>query len=62
MDHTPFIWSAYGLTAAVLAWTALAPVLRRRRTLAQLEQLAAATRIQATRTQATPEHEHDTHA
>ena len=38
MDHAPFIWSAYGLSAVVLAWTALAPILRRRRTLRQLRQ------------------------
>lgn len=37
MDHAPFIWSAYGASAIVLIWTALAPMLRRRRTLANLQ-------------------------
>lgn len=36
MDHAPFIWAAYALSAVVLAWTAIAPLLRRRRALAQL--------------------------
>jgi len=29
-EHAVFIWSAYGITLAVLGWTALAPILRRR--------------------------------
>lgn len=28
MSHTPFIWSAYGITAAILLWTAFAPLIR----------------------------------
>lgn len=50
MDHTPFIWSAYGLSALVLAWAALSPVLRRRHALANLERLGHT------------ERSHDTHA
>ena len=37
MDHAPFIWTAYLLTGAVLSWTALAPILRRRRVMQQLD-------------------------
>jgi heme exporter protein CcmD len=36
MDHAPFIWTAYGASAVVLIWTALAPLLRSRRALANL--------------------------
>jgi heme exporter protein CcmD len=31
MDHTPFIIGSYGAFAIVLAWCAIAPVLRMRR-------------------------------
>ena len=30
MSHTPFILAAYGITAVLLAWCALAPVLKAR--------------------------------
>ncbi|MEJ8568536.1 heme exporter protein CcmD [Elongatibacter sediminis] len=50
MNHQPFIWSAYAISAIVLIWTALAPVLRRRRTIDYLKQV--------NRTDPT----HDTHA
>lgn len=50
MDHAPFIWSAYGLSALVLAWTALAPMLRRRRALERLKQANPAESIDDTDT------------
>ena len=28
MDHAPFIWSSYGLTAVILLWTAIMPLIR----------------------------------
>lgn len=31
MDHTPFIWGAYGFALVILTWCALAPVLRGRK-------------------------------
>jgi heme exporter protein CcmD len=31
MDHTPFIVGAYAVTALVLGWVALAPLLQARR-------------------------------
>ncbi|WP_191621406.1 heme exporter protein CcmD [Marinihelvus fidelis] len=31
MNHTPFILSAYAIAVVVLAWCAIAPVLRGRR-------------------------------
>lgn len=31
MDHTPFIVAAYGFSAVVFSWVALAPVLQTRR-------------------------------
>ena len=36
-DHAPFIWGAYAIGMAVLVWTALSPILRRRSTLRQLQ-------------------------
>jgi len=30
MNHAPFIWSAYGLTAIILLWAAIAPLLRKK--------------------------------
>lgn len=36
-DHAPFIWAAYGIGLAVLLWTALSPVLRRRSLVKQLQ-------------------------
>ena len=30
MSHTPFIWAAYSIGAIVLAWCALAPLLRKK--------------------------------
>ncbi len=30
-EHAVFIWSAYGITLLILGWTALVPVVRRRR-------------------------------
>jgi len=36
MDHTPFIIGSYAVTAVVLAWCALVPLLRLRRLRASL--------------------------
>ena len=30
MNHAPFIWSAYGLSIAILLWSALSPLIRRK--------------------------------
>lgn len=30
MDHAPFIWAAYSVSAVVLAWVAIAPLFRQR--------------------------------
>ncbi len=30
MDHWPFIWSSYAVSAVILLWTALSPLLRQR--------------------------------
>ena len=37
MNYTPFILGAYGICTVVLLWTALAPVLRKRKLLQQLK-------------------------
>ena len=37
MDHAPFIWSAYGITALVLLWTAVAPLLRQKKALRNIQ-------------------------
>ena len=37
MDHAPFIWSAYGITALVLLWTAVAPLLKQQRALRNIK-------------------------
>ncbi|MEJ2383643.1 MAG: heme exporter protein CcmD [Xanthomonadales bacterium] len=31
MDHTPFIAGAYGIGAVILLWTALSPLLRKKK-------------------------------
>lgn len=38
MDHTPFIWSAYGITTVILLWTALAPLVRQKQLLKAFQQ------------------------
>jgi heme exporter protein CcmD len=30
MNHAPFIWAAYSIGAVVLAWCAIAPLLRKK--------------------------------
>ena len=40
MDHAPFIIWSYVLGGLILAWAAISPVLRKRRVLALLDQLA----------------------
>ena len=30
MNHAPFIWSSYIISALILLWTALAPLLKQR--------------------------------
>jgi len=42
--HGPYVWAAYGLSLAIMAWLALAPLRRQRALLAELRQ-----RLQAQR-------------
>ncbi len=42
--HGPYVWGAYGLSLAIMAWLAIAPLRRQRALLADLRQ-----RIQAQR-------------
>ena len=42
--HGPYVWAAYGLSLAIMAWLAIAPLRRQRALLAQLRQ-----RLQAQR-------------
>ncbi len=42
--HGPYVWGAYGLSLAIMAWLALAPLRRQRVLLTELRQ-----RIQAQR-------------
>lgn len=42
--HGPYVWGAYGLSLAIMAWLGLAPLRRQRALLADLRQ-----RIQAQR-------------
>ncbi len=42
--HGPYVWAAYGLSLAIMAWLAIAPLRRQRALLADLRQ-----RIQAQR-------------
>ena len=42
--HGPYVWAAYGLSLAIMAWLALVPLRRQRVLLAKLRQ-----RIQAQR-------------
>ena len=37
MSHTPFILGAYGISAVLLLWAALAPVINKRKLLRQLK-------------------------
>ena len=48
MDHTPFIVASYSISAVVLTWVAIAPVLRMRRL---RRELAARYRREAARSQ-----------
>ena len=48
MDHAPFIWSSYGIVALVLLWTAVTPLIRKQRTLAQIRQLTSMEKIHDT--------------
>ena len=36
-DHASFIWLSYGLGAVILAWTALSPLLKKRKVLEQIK-------------------------
>ncbi|MEZ0151899.1 MAG: heme exporter protein CcmD [Candidatus Reddybacter sp.] len=42
--HGPYVWAAYGLSLAIMAWLAIAPLRRQRALLAELRQ-----RLQAQR-------------
>jgi len=39
MEHWPFIWSSYAVSAVILIWTALAPLLRQRSALRDIRML-----------------------
>jgi len=39
MDHWPFIWSSYAVSAVILLWTALSPLLRQRTALRNIRLL-----------------------
>ena len=39
MEHAPFIWWSYGISALVLTWAALAPLTRKRRAMRNIELL-----------------------
>lgn len=39
MDHAPFIWSSYGLTAVILLWTAIMPLFKQKSALRKMRQL-----------------------
>jgi len=36
--HGPYVWAAYGLSLAIMAWLAIAPLRRQRALLADLRQ------------------------
>ena len=39
MNHAPFIWSAYGLSIAILLWSALSPLIRRKAAIKAIQQV-----------------------
>jgi len=39
MNHAPFIWSSYIISALILLWTALAPLLKQRTALRNIRML-----------------------
>lgn len=42
MDHAPFIWSSYGISAVILLWAALAPLFKQanaQRAMRRLQQI-----------------------
>jgi heme exporter protein CcmD len=41
MNHAVFIWSAYGATAVILLWTAIAPVLKQKQAMNLISLLAS---------------------
>jgi heme exporter protein CcmD len=36
-EHADFIWLSYGLGAVILLWTALSPLLKKRRAMANIK-------------------------
>ncbi len=40
MDHTPFIVGAYGIGTVILLWTALSPLLRKKKITQDIRRLA----------------------
>ena len=42
--HGPYVWAAYGLSLAIMAWLALAPLRRQRALLADMRQRMEAQR------------------
>jgi heme exporter protein CcmD len=39
MDHTPYIAGAYGIGAVILLWTAVSPLLRKRKIIQDIRRL-----------------------
>ena len=39
MNHAPFIWAAYSIGAVVLAWCAIAPLLRKKTAIRDIQRL-----------------------
>ena len=39
MSHAPFIWSSYVISAVILLWTALAPLLKQRSAMRDIRRL-----------------------
>lgn len=39
MDHTPFIVGAYGIGAVILLWTAVSPLLRKKKIVKDIRRL-----------------------
>jgi len=52
MDHWPFIWSSYAVSAVILLWTAFAPLVRQRTALRNI-------RLLEKQSSDSGEHEHD---
>lgn len=47
LSHASYVWTSYGIFAAVIGWQFLQPMLRRRRLLAALDEAEAERRAAA---------------